>query len=103
MTVSRRAFVLLCALTGTLASASAAAAGPAPFAGGPPFAVGGGPPSFLGGPPPGVGGGTPSFLTRDSVFGSAAFQQLGNPTDLQLNASSDSDGSNPEGTIVLTA
>lgn len=103
MTVSRRAFVLLSALAVMLASASAVAAEPPSFAGGPPFAVGGGPPSFAGGPPPGVGGGPPSFLTRDSVFGSATFQQLGNPTDLQLDASSDSNGSNPEGTIVLTA
>ena len=97
MTGSGRAFVLLCGLAVALASVAAVAAGP------PPFVVGGGKPAFAGGPPPGVGGGPPSFLTRDSVVGSGTLHQFGSPVEITVDASSNADGTGPQGTVVVTA
>lgn len=103
MSGSRRAFVLLCALAVTLVSAAAVSAEPPSFAGGPPLPVGGGKPVFAGGPPPGVGGGVPGFLTRDSVVGSGTLHQFGSPVEIAADASSNADGSDPQGTVVVTA
>lgn len=102
MSGSRRAFVLLCAFAVTLVSAAAVFAEPPPFAGGAPFPVGGGKPDFAGGPPPGFGGGVPSFLTRDSVVGSGTLHQFGSAVEIAADASSNADGTDPQGTVVVT-
>ena len=45
----------------------------------------------------------PSFLTHDSVVGSGSLDQFGSPVEITADASSNADGTGPQGTVVVTA
>jgi len=86
-----------------LLTAAAVVAAPPAGVGGPPLPVGGGKPAFAGGPPPGVGGGQPMFLTSDRVFGSGTVTDAFGTASGTVDAYADPDGSNPRGTVTMTA